>query len=227
MRKAGAAEAKIPARHGVLSAATYSLELAIITASYLGLAAMWLSAPSINLAATPLWPPSGLALALVLVRGFRIWPAILVGLFSCQIMGGRSVLESASIGIGSLLAGTRRGVDDWSLVERSQDVRNSCWHRKVCPHFLCPDRDDQFNRRPGSLHCRGQCWFRGFCRHLGNLVAGRCGRHLDHCSRHRALGDDAPTSFLHMGFVGNSRGLHSLDRHRRHCLQSPHRQRPH
>jgi integral membrane sensor domain MASE1 len=105
MRKAGAAEARIPARHGVLSAATYSLELVIIAASYLGLAAMWLSAPSINLAATPLWPPSGLALALVLVRGFRIWPAILVGLFSFQLMQGRPVLESASIGIGSLLAG--------------------------------------------------------------------------------------------------------------------------
>src|SRR6476659_3999985 len=95
MRKAGTANAKIPARHGVLSAATYSLELAIITASYFGLAAMWLSAPSINLAAPPLWTPSGLGLALVLVRGYRIWPAILVGLLSSQLMGGRSVLESA------------------------------------------------------------------------------------------------------------------------------------
>ena len=104
MRKAGTANAKIPARHGVLSAATYSLELAIITACYLGLAALWLSAPSINLAATPLWPPSGLALALVLVRGFRIWPAILVGLFSFQLMAGHSVLESASVGVGSLFA---------------------------------------------------------------------------------------------------------------------------
>src|SRR5258707_13295630 len=105
MRKAGAAAAKTPGRHGVLSAAAYSLELAIVAASYVGVAAMWLSAPSINLAATPLWPPSGLALALVLVRGFRIWPAILVGLFSFQLMGARPVLESASIGIGSLLAG--------------------------------------------------------------------------------------------------------------------------
>src|SRR4029078_1748740 len=110
MRKAGTANAKIPARHGVLSAATYSLELAIITACYLGLAALWLSAPSINLAATPLWPPSGLALALVLVRGFRIWPAILVGLFSFQLMAGRSVLESACVCIGYLPRATAQAV---------------------------------------------------------------------------------------------------------------------
>ena len=102
---AGAAETKIPVRHGVLSAATYSLELAIIAAIYLGLAAIWLSAPSLNLAAIPLWPPSGVALALLLVRGFHIWPAILVGLISFQLMEGNSVLASTSVGIGSLLAG--------------------------------------------------------------------------------------------------------------------------
>ena len=158
MRKAGAAEAKTPARHGVLSAATYSLELAIIAASYLGHATMWLSVPSINLAATPLLATEqARARARCWSRGFRmLLPAILVGLFSSQLMEGRSVLESASIGIGSLLAGLAGAwlIARWSSGRK--DVRNPRWHCKVCPHFLCPDRDDQFNRRPGSLHSRGQ-----------------------------------------------------------------------
>jgi MASE1 protein len=48
------------------------------------------SADTINPAATPLWPPTGFALALVLLRGYRIWPAILVGSLSSHLMDGRS-----------------------------------------------------------------------------------------------------------------------------------------
>jgi PAS domain S-box-containing protein len=51
-----------------------------------------------------LWPPTGFALALVLLRGYRIWPAILVGSLSSEAMAARSLLESGSIAIGTLLA---------------------------------------------------------------------------------------------------------------------------
>lgn len=38
---------------------------------------LWLSFPETSLVA--LWPPSGLALALILLIGYRIWPAIMIG----------------------------------------------------------------------------------------------------------------------------------------------------
>jgi PAS domain S-box-containing protein len=97
-------EVKIPAFRSVPSAATYLLELLIVAASYIGLCEAALLLPSINPAATPLWPPTGFALALVLLRGYRIWPAILVGSFSPYLMATRSLLESGSIVIGTLLA---------------------------------------------------------------------------------------------------------------------------
>jgi PAS domain S-box-containing protein len=97
-------EATTPARSGVLNAATYLLELVIIGSIYSGLAASDLLLASINPAATPLWPPTGFALALTLLRGYRIWPAILVGSYTPFFMGGRSLLEAGSVAIGTLLA---------------------------------------------------------------------------------------------------------------------------
>ena len=88
----------------VPSAATYLFELLIVAASYIGLAESALLLPSINPAAIPLWPPTGFALALVLLRGYRIWPAILVGSFYSCLMAAPSLLESGSIVIGTLLA---------------------------------------------------------------------------------------------------------------------------
>ena len=81
MTRAGTGEASLPALSAVLSAANYALELAIVAASYFGLSEAALLLPAINSAATPLWPPTGVALGLILLRGYRVWPAILAGSF--------------------------------------------------------------------------------------------------------------------------------------------------
>ena len=104
MERARFGKATISAFGSARSAATYLVELSIIAASYFGLAASALLLPEINPAGTPLWPPTGFALALVLLRGYRIWPAILVGSLSPYLMTGRSLLELGSVGIGTLLA---------------------------------------------------------------------------------------------------------------------------
>ena len=104
MERARFGKAKISAFGSARSAATYLVELSIVAASYIGLAESALLLPAINPAATPLWPPTGFALALVLLRGYRIWPAILVGSLSPYLMAGRSLLELGSVGIGTLLA---------------------------------------------------------------------------------------------------------------------------
>jgi PAS domain S-box-containing protein len=104
MERARFGKAKISAFGSARSAATYLAELSIVAASYIGLAESALLLPAINPAATPLWPPTGFALALVLLRGYRIWPAILMGSLSPYLMADRSLLELGSVGIGTLLA---------------------------------------------------------------------------------------------------------------------------
>ena len=104
MKRVGTGESKFPAFRSVPDAARYVLELVIVAASYVGLAEAGLMLPSINPTATPLWPPSGFALALLLLRGYRIWPAILLGSFFSNAIAARSLLASGFIGVGMLFA---------------------------------------------------------------------------------------------------------------------------
>ena len=92
-----------------LSAATYLLELAVIAASYFGVANIALLVPAANPAATPLWPPTGVALCLVLICGYRVWPAIFLGAFSASAfsvygMTMASLPAAASIGVATAAA---------------------------------------------------------------------------------------------------------------------------
>src|SRR3979409_597908 len=104
MERARFGKAKISAFGSARSAATYVAEISIVAASYIGLAEAALLLPTINPASPPLRPTTGFALSLVLLRGYRIWPAILVGSLSPYLMAGRSLLELGSDGISTLLA---------------------------------------------------------------------------------------------------------------------------
>src|SRR6267154_1627584 len=104
MERARFGKARISVFGSARGAATYLVELSIVAASYIALAESALLLPAINPAATPLWPPTGFALALVLLRGYRIWPAIFVGSLSPYLMAGRSLLELGSVGTSVLLA---------------------------------------------------------------------------------------------------------------------------
>ncbi len=116
MKRAGAGEARFPALGSVPNAASYVLELVMVAASYGGLAVASLVLPSINLTATPLWPPTGVALALFLLRGYRIWPAILLGSFFSSAIAAHSFLASGFIGAGTVLAASAGAwlIDRWS-----------------------------------------------------------------------------------------------------------------
>jgi PAS domain S-box-containing protein len=102
--------------HGVLQAVAYILELFAIAGAYFGLAVSGLLIPWINPTATPLWPPTGLALALMLIRGYRIWPAIFVGGFFSTAVGGGALSEAACIALGTPTAALAGAwlIDRWS-----------------------------------------------------------------------------------------------------------------
>jgi diguanylate cyclase (GGDEF)-like protein len=53
--------------------------------------------------ATVVWPPTGIALAALLVLGLRFWPAILVGAFVVNVTTAGSVATSLGIATGNML----------------------------------------------------------------------------------------------------------------------------
>jgi PAS domain S-box-containing protein len=109
MTRAGTGEAQLPPLRAVLDAATIALELVIIAVIYFGLAEAALLLPVLNPVATPLWPATGVALGIVLLRGYRVWPAIFAGCFvahavSSGVVDVRPLVESGSIALGTTLA---------------------------------------------------------------------------------------------------------------------------
>jgi PAS domain S-box-containing protein len=89
---------------GFFAAGAYAFELVTIIGIYIGAAAADVLLTWINPTATPLWPPTGLALALFLLRGYRTWPAVIVGTFSSVAVVTGSPFESGFIAIGAPLA---------------------------------------------------------------------------------------------------------------------------
>jgi integral membrane sensor domain MASE1 len=55
--------------------------------------------------ATAVWPPTGIALAAMLVWGYRVWPGIFLGAFAINVITAGSVATSIGIAIGNTLEG--------------------------------------------------------------------------------------------------------------------------
>ena len=57
----------------------------------------------LHASASPVWPPTGIALAALLVFGYEIWPAVFIGAFLVNIFTYGSLLTSLGIGAGNSL----------------------------------------------------------------------------------------------------------------------------
>jgi PAS domain S-box-containing protein len=95
---------------GVRGAAIYVPELAIVGAAYFGLARTGLTLAALHSSDIPLWAPAGVALAAVLLRGMRVWPAIFVAAFAAgppidvaDATTADSILLSAAVATGNTL----------------------------------------------------------------------------------------------------------------------------
>ena len=82
-----------------------SLVLPALTALYFLAGKLGLGFASVNASASPVWAPTGIALAAFLVLGLRVWPAILLGAFLVNVTTAGSVATSAAIAVGNLLEG--------------------------------------------------------------------------------------------------------------------------
>src|SRR5260221_14769946 len=58
-----------------------------------------------NASATAVWAPTGIALAVLLLFGFRVWPAIFVGAFIVNLTTQGGIGTSLGIALGNTLEG--------------------------------------------------------------------------------------------------------------------------
>ena len=81
----------------------YVVEVFAIAVVYVALAKFSLALASVNPSASPIWPPTGFALATMLLLGYRIWPAILVAAFIVNATTAGSLYTSLAIATGNTL----------------------------------------------------------------------------------------------------------------------------
>jgi integral membrane sensor domain MASE1 len=79
------------------------LELAGLTAAYIAAAKLGLMMDAVAGFATLVWPASGLALAAMLLRGNRLWPAVALGAFLTNLWHGAPPAVAMGIAVGNTL----------------------------------------------------------------------------------------------------------------------------
>src|SRR5438309_195664 len=85
---------------------TYEFLICLAVASaYVAAGMFGLSVASVNKSASAVWPATGIALAALLVLGYRVWPAIFLGAFVVNIVTAGTVATSLGISLGNTLEG--------------------------------------------------------------------------------------------------------------------------
>lgn len=74
-----------------------------LAAVYFACGRFGLSLAFLNASASPVWPPTGVALTALLVWGYRLWPGVFLGAFVVNLTTDGSVPVSLGIGAGNTL----------------------------------------------------------------------------------------------------------------------------
>src|SRR6516165_10438698 len=106
----------------------YPVQMALLAAVYFGAAKVGLSMAFVAEQVTAVWPPTGIALAALLLFGYRAWPAITLGAFLANATASAPLATAAAIALGNTLEALlgawllRRLVGFDKALERAQDV---------------------------------------------------------------------------------------------------------
>src|SRR5262245_50755885 len=95
-----------------------SLLIAIV---YFAAAELGLSLASVHKNVTPVWPPTGIAIASLLIFGSRVWPGVFVGALAANLATPISIASAISIATGNTL----EAVVAWFLLQRSKQWQRS------------------------------------------------------------------------------------------------------
>lgn len=79
--------------------------LVALAAAYFAAGRLGLRLAVVNPSATAVWAPTGIALAALLLAGYEVWPAILVGAFLVNLTTSGSVASSVAVAAGNTLGG--------------------------------------------------------------------------------------------------------------------------
>jgi len=107
--------------------ASYGLLVALIAGVYFGGAKLGLSLAVAHGVITPVWPPTGIAIAALLLLGPRYWPAVTAGALLGNATSGVSLWVAAAISVGNTVEALAavyllRRVDFRLSFERVRDV---------------------------------------------------------------------------------------------------------
>jgi len=81
-----------------------ALQILLVAAAYYVAARLGLELSLVKKNVTPLWPPTGIAVAALLVFGRRVWPGIAVGAFLVNLPISTDALAAAATAVGNTLA---------------------------------------------------------------------------------------------------------------------------
>lgn len=81
----------------------YLFRLVVVIAVYILAARFGLSLAYSTKQVSTVWPPTGIALAMLLILGYRYWPAIFIGAFVVNVFTNESALIALGIAIGNTL----------------------------------------------------------------------------------------------------------------------------
>src|SRR5947207_6134692 len=75
----------------------------IVAIAYFAAAELGLSLASLHSNVTPVWPPTGIAIASLLIFGRRVWPGIFVGALAANLLTNIPVPSAIGIAVGNTL----------------------------------------------------------------------------------------------------------------------------
>src|SRR5256885_13301096 len=81
----------------------YALEIAAVMAAYFAAARLGLLAAVAQSVVSSAWPPSGVALAAVLLLGVRVWPGVALGSVLLNLTVGVPAARAARVAAGPTL----------------------------------------------------------------------------------------------------------------------------
>ncbi|MEP6621910.1 MAG: MASE1 domain-containing protein [bacterium] len=83
----------------------YAFTIAAVAVAYFAAARFGLSLAFATQQVTAVWPPTGIALVALLLLGYRVWPAILIGAFVANVVTNEPLATAAGIAVGNTMEG--------------------------------------------------------------------------------------------------------------------------
>jgi two-component system, NarL family, sensor histidine kinase FusK len=83
--------------------ALYSAKVGLLAATYVATARLGLTLDPVSGFATFVWPPTGLALAALLLFGRDLWPGVALGALAANLWNGATIPVAAGIALGNTL----------------------------------------------------------------------------------------------------------------------------